>query len=159
MEGARRTRRPDPQFAASRSMLRTGSLSAAAARLLDRWTRNRPVGAKDAAIAVLAFQSSAAAPAVVEQLAGVRRHPLGRRVVAVRTPNGGIEDHVAHDTRSECASLKLLLVETPPAPRGAQARSAIFLADAVVPVDFQGIELGEQAAFGLGEMQAHGCRL
>ena len=100
--GTRRTRRPDPRFAASRldvacrSFFESNqrSLSAAAARLLDRRTRNRPVGAKHAAIAVPGFQSGAAASPVVEKLAGVRRHPLGRLVAAVRAADDGFQYHV-----------------------------------------------------------------
>jgi len=91
-----------PQFAASRldvacrSFFESNqrSLSAAAARLLDRRTRNRPVGAKHAAIAVPGFQSGAAASPVVEKLAGVRRHPLGRLVAAVRAADDGFQYHV-----------------------------------------------------------------
>ncbi|BAC50520.1 bll5255 [Bradyrhizobium diazoefficiens USDA 110] len=41
----------------------------------------------------------------------------------------------------------------------APSPSAIFLADAVFAVDLQRVEIGKQAAFGLGEVQAHRRRL
>jgi hypothetical protein len=57
---------------------------AASLVLLHRRTRNRTIGAKHAAIARKRLQSLAAAFAVIEELAGVRRHGLDRLMAASR---------------------------------------------------------------------------
>jgi len=68
-------------------------LLATNARLLDGWASYGPIGAEDAAVARFRLQQHAAAAAVVEELAGVRRHSLGRLVAAVRTGNERVLDH------------------------------------------------------------------
>src|SRR5215813_6710511 len=66
---------------------------AAGSRLLDGRTRDRPVGAKDAAVAGRGLQAGAASRTVVEELAGVRWHPLRRLVSAVRAGDNRLLDH------------------------------------------------------------------
>lgn len=78
----------------------TRSLPATASSLLNRRAGDRSKGAEHAAIAVLRPQAGAATLAIVEELAGVRRHPLGRLVAAVWASDGGIEDHVRHLIRA-----------------------------------------------------------
>ena len=68
-------------------------LLATSARLLDGRASYGPIGAEDAAVARFRLQQHAAAAAVVEELAGVRRHSLGRLVAAVRTGNERVHDH------------------------------------------------------------------
>gem|GEM_PF-4123035 len=74
---------------------RHGLSSAAAGRALaldlDRRTRNVAIGTKDAAIALLGLEDRAAAPAVIEKLACVGRHRLGRLMSAVRTGQGRVQ--------------------------------------------------------------------
>src|SRR3990167_1132022 len=60
-----------------------------AAILLDRGTGNVAIGAIDAAVAELRLEHSAATAAVVEILAGVGGHGLGRPVAALWTGQGG----------------------------------------------------------------------
>ena len=63
--------------------------SKAAARalaiLLDRWARHAAIRAKHATVARSRLQPRAAAPTVVEELAGVGRHVLYGLVAADRT--------------------------------------------------------------------------
>src|SRR5205807_3063017 len=80
----------DPKRPSSRAAVaienRVARLCAAAARrevsagtfCLDRWTRHGPVRAKHAAVATLRLESSAAAFAVIEELAGIRWHRFQR---------------------------------------------------------------------------------
>src|SRR5215469_16079062 len=63
------------------------------ARLLDWGTRNRPVGAEDAAITRPRAQECAAAGAFIEKLTGVRRHRLTFPGPAYRAGDSGIRDH------------------------------------------------------------------
>lgn len=56
-------------------------------------TRHRTVGAEDAAVTRFRFQQHSAPAAVIEELAGVCRHPLGRLVPATRTGNDRVIDH------------------------------------------------------------------
>jgi hypothetical protein len=59
-----------------RKPLKPGGCATTGARFLDRRTRHRPVGAKDAAIARLGAQERAAAAAFVKKPTGVGRHRL-----------------------------------------------------------------------------------
>ena len=61
--------------------------------LLDRRTRDRPVGAEYAAISLLRGQGFATAVAGVEESAGVGRHGLRHAVTAVRARDLGLELH------------------------------------------------------------------
>jgi len=61
--------------------------------LLDRRTRDRPVGAEYAAISLLRGQGFATAVAGVEESAGVGRHGLSHAVPAVRARDLGLELH------------------------------------------------------------------
>jgi hypothetical protein len=70
-----------------RSRLRTAIPS------LDRRARHRAVRAKYATVTRLRFQARAAAPAVVEELAGVRRHLLGGTVAAAGASEDGFKVH------------------------------------------------------------------
>src|SRR3989344_2704670 len=67
-------------------------------RFLDGRTGHVRIRAEDAAVARLGLEEDAAALAVVEVLAGVGRHGLGRLVAAMRTGERGAELnlHVAH---------------------------------------------------------------
>jgi hypothetical protein len=68
-------------------------LLATSACLLDGRARYGPIGAEDATVARFRLQQDAAVAAVVEELAGVRRHSLGRLVTAIRTGNERVLDH------------------------------------------------------------------
>jgi hypothetical protein len=68
-------------------------LLATSACLLDGRARYGPIGAEDAAVARSRLQQDAAAAAVVEELAGVRRHPLGHLVTATWAGHDRVLDH------------------------------------------------------------------
>ena len=53
----------------------------ALAVLLDRRAGHSSVGAENAAITRLGLKADSATLAVIEELAGVRRHDLGRQIV------------------------------------------------------------------------------
>src|SRR5271166_104315 len=97
---------PDSQQA------RTGLLRSRRARLLDRWTRNRPVGAEHAAIPQLRTQQRAAPSALIENLAGIGRHRLDRGGAAYRAGYGRSQDH-----RRPQAKIKPSTVRTAPSDR------------------------------------------
>jgi hypothetical protein len=59
-------------------------LVAAAALLLDGWARDRAVGAENTAISGFRSQQSFAAGALVEKLAGIRRHRFLALLAAIR---------------------------------------------------------------------------
>ena len=69
------------------------SLVTAFAIFLDRRARHGAVGAEYATIASKGLKTLTAPFAVVEELAGVCRHGLDRRVIADRTGNGRFQDH------------------------------------------------------------------
>jgi hypothetical protein len=60
---------------------------------LNRRTRNRPVRAKHATIAWQRLEPFAAAMAVIEELAGVRRHLLGGLMAALRAGESALRLH------------------------------------------------------------------
>src|SRR6478752_9495746 len=64
--------------------------------LLNGWAGNRAIGTEHAAIALLRPEQCAASLALVEELAGVGRHRLGRRVSAMRAGNQGLKLHSIH---------------------------------------------------------------
>ena len=61
--------------------------------LLDRWTRHRAVRAENATVTRLWFKSLAASLAVIEELASVGWHLLGRLMTAFRAGNCGNGNH------------------------------------------------------------------
>ena len=63
---------------------------------LHRRTGHRAVRTEHAAIARLGPQESVAGLALIEPLAGVRRHAFGFAVPAVRTSEDGVQNHIAH---------------------------------------------------------------
>jgi hypothetical protein len=66
---------------------------AASLAVLDRRTGNRTIRAEHAAIAGERLQSLAAALAVIEELAGVRRHGLDRLMAAFRAAERRFQLH------------------------------------------------------------------
>ena len=80
------TRKIDSPAAISESL-------ATLAALLNRWTRDRAVGAKDAAIAGFGLEPSAAALAVIKELASIRRHRFNGYVAAGRASDSGFVLH------------------------------------------------------------------
>lgn len=73
----------------------TGGLGGGAARaFLDRRTSHRPIGAKDATIALLGPQYFTAILAIIKELAGIGRHGFRFPVAAMRAGQGRFEfDH------------------------------------------------------------------
>ena len=65
----------------------------AGAGLLDGRAGDGPVGTEDTAVTRFRLQQRAAAAAVIKELTGVRRHPLGRLVSATRAGDDGMLDH------------------------------------------------------------------
>jgi hypothetical protein len=76
----------------------------ALAALLHRRARRICVGAIDAAIARLGLEHGGAPFAVVEVLAGVRRHGLALAVAALRTDDGAHQDQGAALRMTRCCS-------------------------------------------------------
>ena len=64
------------------------TLRAASALFLNRRARHVAVGAEDAAIALLGLHLMAACLAMIDVLAGIGGHGLGRGVPALGTSNG-----------------------------------------------------------------------
>lgn len=74
---------------------------------LDRRARNIPIGAEDAAIAGKRLQQRLAMQAVIEELAGIRRHRLSRCLAAVRAGERGYETgHSPNTCISGCSRTK-----------------------------------------------------
>ncbi len=71
-----------------------------ATSLLNRRTRDVAVGTEHAAVAALGAKDGAAVPALVEDLAGVRRHRLGCAMLAMGTGQGGVKLHQRPGTRA-----------------------------------------------------------
>jgi hypothetical protein len=71
---------------------RARSVAAARPRLLHRWTLDRTVGTKHAAVAGPGPQQHVARAALVEEDANVRRHNLDGREAARRTREDALED-------------------------------------------------------------------
>ena len=69
-----------------------GGLGAAIAGL-NGWARHRSVGAEDAAVAGLRLEPAAAGLAVVEELAGVRRHLLCLAMAAAGAGDSRFKGH------------------------------------------------------------------
>src|SRR5262245_48644407 len=80
--------------------------SGTAHALLNRRTRNRAVGAIDAAVARFGLQHRPAALAVIEVLAGVGRHPFGFGVTAPRACDH-TDDNQGHWARSKSGGLAM----------------------------------------------------
>src|SRR5262249_32706114 len=76
-------------------------LVAATLLLLNRWAGNRPIGTEHAAISGLRTQQTAAAAALIEELASVCWHDLGFCRAAVRTGNCRFENHRCHSREHE----------------------------------------------------------
>jgi hypothetical protein len=77
-----------PSFDAPDLSLRTTRVS-----LLNRWTLRVAVRTKDAAIAFERLEQRAATPALIEELAGVRRHQFALLVPALRAGDGRVFFH------------------------------------------------------------------
>lgn len=60
---------------------------------MNWWARHRAVRAENAAIAGLRFEPLAAVFAIVEELAGIRRHVLSRLMAALGASDCGVCDH------------------------------------------------------------------
>src|SRR5882757_5167185 len=60
---------------------------------LNRWARHRPVRTKYATVAGQRLEPFAAALAIIEELAGVRRHLLGRLMAALGARDGALGPH------------------------------------------------------------------
>ena len=65
---------------------------------LLRWTRNGPIGAKHAAVAILRPQPHATSRALVKELASIGRHLFACGEAAMRTGDDGMERDVIHST-------------------------------------------------------------
>src|SRR5260370_10464663 len=75
-------------------------------RLLDWWTRNRPVGAEHATNPGLRTQERAATGALVEKLAGIDRHYLALCNAAHRARDSGIQGHVLSQAKTNPSTVR-----------------------------------------------------